>query len=442
MSDPTPPAPIEVPAGYFTRSRRFERPPVPMERSVFLPVFSVGCRQLLAYSSGVSSAARTIGGWVYTTTPVDDLESYLRRLDEIAAVVATGEPLTLVRRWRERCRPDIARRIAQLRTAAAAGRSDRQLVDHVRDVVDLFNTVHDHYYRLNAAASYLLAELGTCCARLFEWSPEQTMRLYTGTEGEHLVAAAEFDDLVALAAGLPAVASLLDDAVDIGAATEALPRLAGVSPRFAASFADHLHRYGDRTDGFVLTRPTLAEQPALLLNRIRAALDAPGEFAARRTALAAARADALDEADRILAERPAEHRAQFDRALADSLPSTELQDEQVFYAMTAWALLRYSVLEVGRRLAARDVLGRAEDVFYLELDEALAALRAGEGIELGPTVSRRRAEHSWALANPGPPTYGPVPEPLLPEAFFSPPSPAVRHLVSMAQWSMARQGRR
>jgi pyruvate,water dikinase len=215
-----------------------------------------------------------------------------------------------------------------------------------------------------------------------------------------------------------------------------------VDPRFAAAFARYLHRYGDRTDGFVLTRPTVAEQPALLLQRIRAGLGTPGVFAARRTALAAAQADALGEADRILAQRPAEHRAQFDRAWADSLPTAELQDELVFYAMRSWALLRYAVLEVGRRLAARGVLGRAEDVFLLELDESVAALSDGAGRDLGPTVRRRRDEHARALANPGPPTYGPVPEPLQPEAFSVPPSPAARHLVSMAQWSMARHGRR
>jgi pyruvate,water dikinase len=76
------------------------------------------------------------------------------------------------------------------------------------------------------------------------------------------------------------------------------------------------------------------------------------------------------------------------------------------------ALLRHAALEVGHRLAAIGRLTRAEDAFFLEGDELLAALAGGDDLE--PMVVSRRADREWALAHPGPASYGtPGPPPSL-----------------------------
>ena len=89
-------------------------------------------------------------------------------------------------------------------------------------------------------------------------------------------------------------------------------------------------------------------------------------------------------------------------------------------------------LEIGRRLADRGQLDRRDDVFFLTLDEARAALRRrrrpGERL-----VSRRRGERAFVEQHPGPATYGKDPGPppsldaLPAEARFTMTAPAVVH---------------
>ena len=88
------------------------------------------------------------------------------------------------------------------------------------------------------------------------------------------------------------------------------------------------------------------------------------------------------------------------------------------------ALLRYATLELGRRLAERNGIASAEDVFFLEPHEALAALR--EGGERRALVRTRHREHAWVKANPGPPRYGNDPG----------PPPDFRGLPREARWKM------
>jgi len=73
------------------------------------------------------------------------------------------------------------------------------------------------------------------------------------------------------------------------------------------------------------------------------------------------------------------------------------------------ALLRYRVLEIGRRLAARGQLDRRDDAFFLTVEEARATLRDGQPQRA--LVTRRRGERAFVEQHPGPATYGKDPGP-------------------------------
>ena len=86
------------------------------------------------------------------------------------------------------------------------------------------------------------------------------------------------------------------------------------------------------------------------------------------------------------------------RALARAGRAYPIREEHEFYLSNApFALLRYTLLEVGRRMAGRGQLDQAEDILFLELDEAQAAFRARSDFgrwsstTLFPEVSRRLA---------------------------------------------------
>ena len=60
--------------------------------------------------------------------------------------------------------------------------------------------------------------------------------------------------------------------------------------------------------------------------------------------------------------------------------------------------MRSMLLELGRRLARRGVLGKAEDVFFLGHDEVAPVLRGEQEYDVGETVAGRRAEYERNLA--------------------------------------------
>ncbi len=85
-----------------------------------------------------------------------------------------------------------------------------------------------------------------------------------------------------------------------------------------------------------------------------------------------------------------------------------LRDDNVFLTIDApLALVRYAALEAGRRLATRGTLDLPEDVFHLTTDEAAAALESRRPLtDMRDAALRERGQRAWAIAHPGPLSYG------------------------------------
>ncbi|MEX2534615.1 MAG: PEP-utilizing enzyme, partial [Trueperaceae bacterium] len=116
----------------------------------------------------------------------------------------------------------------------------------------------------------------------------------------------------------------------------------------------------------------------------------------------------LSEARALLASRSEEQKTRFEETLRRAEKAYPVREEHGFFDRDApVALLRYALLETGRRLAERSQLNATDDVFFLEFEEACPALAQREPVlEL---IERRRAERNWVLANPGPASYGEAP---------------------------------
>ncbi|WFE29235.1 PEP/pyruvate-binding domain-containing protein [Solwaraspora sp. WMMD791] len=420
-SVPLVPVPVEVPSGFSTRNRSMDRPWTPVERDAFLPVFRSGVGDLFRYTTGSTPQVHLIGGWTYLTGPAEDAVATARRWERVAADVAAGRPVALIRAWAQHWRDEFAARTATLRDVDPATLDDDALTAHLDAVHTLFTQLHERYFQLTGAAIAVAAELGAVCADLLGWSPLQTARLRAGLTGDHMAATT----------ALAALARLADDSREVrrwlaGDSREvrrwladAGATLAGAAAdpgppdaRFAAALADYRHRYTHRTLGFDLTEPTIAEQPAVLLAMLRAQLERPYDLAARRAAGDRTVVDALAQARAGLAGRPAADRQRFEAAYAASVLSGPVRDEKAYHATSVWALLRYTVREFGRRLVRRGVLDRVDDVFFLSLREIRSAHGGGTAdgaVDWSAVVRRRRGEHAWSLANPGPPAYGTPP---------------------------------
>lgn len=90
-----------------------------------------------------------------------------------------------------------------------------------------------------------------------------------------------------------------------------------------------------------------------------------------------------------------------------------IREENVLYTQSLpVGLVRRTLLELGRRLVARCVLRRADEVAYLEVEEIGPALEGHlVGEPAAARAARRHAEHRWVRANPGPAFHGPAPVP-------------------------------
>jgi pyruvate,water dikinase len=97
------------------------------------------------------------------------------------------------------------------------------------------------------------------------------------------------------------------------------------------------------------------------------------------------------------------------------------------------ALMRYAVLELGRRLAVRRQIAQRDDVFFLESEEVRMALRdRGDRRAL---VARRKGERAWVESHPGPASYGKDPGP--PPSFMALPAEA-RFVMEAVLWARTR----
>ena len=144
----------------------------------------------------------------------------------------------------------------------------------------------------------------------------------------------------------------------------------------------------------------MADQPHLLADLIADLLSDEGQ-----RDLSAARVALVEEARTRMT---GSSRQRFDAALAYAERVYPLREDNVLLTdQLPTGLLRRVALEAGRRLAGQGLLGRVEDAVMLTADELHEALRTR--VDVRRLVSRRKAEHAWVRANPGPMTYGPEP---------------------------------
>ncbi len=161
---------------------------------------------------------------------------------------------------------------------------------------------------------------------------------------------------------------------------------------FSAALRNFLDRYGMRGPGeFDITRPRWGDTPASLLSMIAGNLG-HDEAGAHR-----AHHERLQDESREAAERLSQlswgpKRAMIRRMVRvhQSLPAA--REHPKFYVVRVMALVRHELLEAGRVLLEAGLVERADDVFFLDYHELIAALE-DPSVDLRPTVEARTQEH-------------------------------------------------
>ena len=418
--------PAESPPGHWERvATHYPQPLSPMHRSIWLPLINASFKDTSdEFGMLAHVEQREIGGWVYMRlTPLGGkdlpappawlLPLLIRvvpplrsRIQQCVAAIRSDKPGRYVERWRNEWLPELTVRIGALRAVELRALGDVALDEHLAGVIALLKEGFDIHLLLHSAHALMLGELAFACRDLLGWDDRQTFDLLAGLSGKSTEPARRLAELARIARERPAVRHLLERVEG-----DTADRLAGVDGEFAAAFAAYQREYGCRALRYEFADLTLAETPALILGLIRDQILREYDPAGEAAALEQQRAAAVERARAALAGRSDTDRARFERALARAEQAYPLREENEFYTVSApFALVRYALLELGRRLAERGTLARRDDVFWLDLEEARTALHTGG--ERRALVARRQAERAWVERHPGPVAYGAAPGPL------------------------------
>jgi rifampicin phosphotransferase len=445
------PVSVDVPDGYWEReASHAPKPWTPMSLSVaFGDPRNRAARRLFAEFGLLAETLefRQIGGWEYSrlvplggkdrpappaflmpllTRLVPDMR---RRIAKSVATIRTDKPGHLIDQWYEEWQPDLITRIARLRDVDLAALDDQELDAAAEQALELMHRGIEIHFTLHGALMPILAELAFTCHELLGWSDQEVLELLAGLSSTSTQPAHRLAQLARLAADRPAVSSLLT-AVNRDSAT----RLADADPGFARAFDDYQRQFSCRALRYEIAEPSLAETPELTLRLLADQVARTYDPDLEGAALAERRAVAKERARAVLAGRSSAERDRFERALARAERAYPVrEDNEFFTASVPLALVRYRLLEIGRRLGERTQIDRLEDIFFLTWEEARSALLNGD--DLRASASRRRGELAFIEQHPGPATYGKLPGP--PPSFDALPAEA-RFMMKALLWYMDR----
>ena len=439
---PRPPQ-VQPPADGFWRkdTTHYPMPLTPFGASVYLPAIGravpvMGDDFGLLFE-GVEQ--RCLGGEVYARAiPVGGKERSpppgwvmwiaarivpaLRRRSRVAEkAIASGLSEQLLERWETEWRDAFRDEAESFKRVDLSALSDEDLLGHLdllKDFLDRGQLVH---FRLNGAYTVPLYELLVACDDLLGWDSVASLALVAGSSDVSAEPGRELRALASRFATDAAALRALDEADD-----GVLARLQEASPELADAFRAYLDRYGHRTASYDPGDPTLFERPALLAGLLRDRVSAGDRD--RQDGSQISR-DALARAHTTLAHRSEDDRDRFELAVEAARRVYGNREDNIFWLDNQpCAFLRYTAVEIGRRLADRGLLARATDAVFLEEMELRGALADRANEDLRALVARRKAERAWVAAHPGPATYGTDPGP---PPDLSPLPPALR-LVNTA----------
>jgi len=285
--------------------------------------------------------------------------------------------------WRATLRPALREKNLAFQAEDIARLDDAGLADHVDRVHT--HVVEGHLLHFDLHGDDM-GPLGLFLAGCRDWgiAPGDGIAALTG-HSPSTMAAVEALRKVAVAVAATGPHATAPTTID---------GLRALGPSVAAALDEYLDEYGWRVvTGYDIDAKTVGEMPEILVSNV---LSLPADGSSGTAATGAAAGAALRE--RV----PEAERGRFDEALAEARVALDLRDDNG--PMTAeWpvGLLRRSLLEVGRRAAARGALVDAEHAVELTLDEARAMLRGGPGP--GAAVVAQRAAARAAASKVIPP---------------------------------------
>ena len=438
---------IEIPEGFWMRDlEHFPRPISPISRSFYLSeiasAMSAGLTEFGILLDRVE--ARAIAGYAYLrmvppggkegpSPPWWLLRVLLHLLPSTRKLIRNAREAEqndletqLIDQWWNTWRPEFFERIDARQAVDLQSLADSALIKELQRRRELLRDGNRIHFRLLVPFMKPVAELAIFCEEELGWDSPKTMDLLSGLSPMSTEPARKLADLAEMARQRPAVREIL-----LGSSVFRFAEIRNTDPEFAGALDAHQKRFGIRLLGEDLIEPTLGEHPEITLDLLRSHLDGSYDPNAIVRELARSREALLDEARGKLHDRP-DAMSRFNRLVQRAQRAYPVREDNSFPTYQApLGLVRYALLEVGRRMTERGALAEAEDVMFLEFDEFLEFFRTGRDAQA--IVRTRRAERAWTMANPAPPLLGEDPGP--PPDLRAIPAEA-RAIMKVLVWSM------
>jgi rifampicin phosphotransferase len=307
-------------------------------------------------------------------------------------------------RWDEEWRPEAERRLAELRALDVAAASDEALADHLADWHDYALWTWTFHLNIHLVCFYVRARFRDVCRSALDLSDFEAYELIKRSDPALLEGSTKLAAIARRAEADPGAAAALELPAD-----QVVAKLKGTWLEQALD--EFVDAEGDRAGGFDLIDPTWREMPELIVGVLKGMIESAYDPAAEDEAFQAWRHSRIDE---LRARLGGDELAEFDRWLAHGERAYPLNEtHNRLLVELPWALIRYTALEAGRRLAAAGRLDERDDVFHIHADELIGALR--DPVRDVRTLAReRRRAHAWAQTLDPPQAIGdPAPPPPL-----------------------------
>ena len=293
---------------------------------------------------------------------------------------------------------EIRRKTKKRERLDMASRSDLELLIDARWIMDdLCRSASGIIYATKGMGYYKKLD-EVCRGWLGDSDGEYTGRLCSGLDGMDIAEAGFSLWRLALEAhDNSEVRAIISSGEDYQACRERISRAEG-GQEFLAAWDGFIRDHGHHTRGELeLFNPRWSERPDYILDMVRGYLQGMGSIdPLRKHRQNAAAREALARRCRRQLRNPLK-RAVFDFLLKQSQRGAVLRENIKSEAVRVLALVRRMFLELGKRLAVRDVLESGEDIFFLGLSEVEFAIRNGNGSEIKELIGKRRAEYEMNL---------------------------------------------
>jgi pyruvate,water dikinase len=294
-------------------------------------------------------------------------------------------------------------RTAALRRMEPSGRTDGGLFFLASGVLDSVRSIADNFH-LVAGGMVYFENLGLFCRRFLRDPDGRILNRLLSNRGGMDSAEPAFRlwEMASLAGKSREVREIILSGVSFGEAREKLGWTED-GAGFLRLWENFMEKHGHHARGEVdLMNPRWSETPDYILGMVRHYLTV-----GRNADPAAEQAGRISERERLDAEcrgrlKPL-MRLLFSFLLKRAARGLALREGVKSEVVRHVAALRFILLELGGRLAARGILARKEDVFFLTLEELGSIIEDEAAFEAGSIVHERRAEYEKNLSLKPPP---------------------------------------